>query len=275
MPVGTREYLRRALIHRQRRSHVEQHQPLHRTAAIGRKAVRNARAAIMGGNVKTRMSELRHHGQRVTRHHTLAVGLVLRIGGRNGRIAVAPQIQRHDREITRQLVGYPVHMTWLCGWPCNSSSGGPLPPTRPWNSAPLQFTGCRCNAGPAGPIKKASAWPKATLDKSPRVRAPRVGMGCKAKIAAKAPAMARIFNAADHPNRGYRGRTQDAGRRLVPAEGPAAIPAAGPRPDTRCRKAPCACRGPCRDTSGRARTARDLFSVALKRGADCDDCGRR
>ena len=43
---------------------------------------------------------------------------------------------------------------------------------------------------------------KATLIKSPRVRAPRFGMGCKAQTTAIATAMARICNAADRPKRG-------------------------------------------------------------------------
>ena len=42
----------------------------------------------------------------------------------------------------------------------------------------------------------------ATLNKSPWMRAPRFGMGCKAQTAAIARAMARICNAADRPNRG-------------------------------------------------------------------------
>ena len=78
---------------------------------------------------------------------------------------------------------------------------------------------------------------RAMLNKSPRGRAPRFGMGCKAQTAAIAPAMARpspdtrspcglrvlgegqghwpcaackACNAADRPKRGCRGRTQSA-----------------------------------------------------------------
>jgi len=43
---------------------------------------------------------------------------------------------------------------------------------------------------------------KATLNKSPRWRAPWFGMGCKAQATAMAVAIARICNAADRPKQG-------------------------------------------------------------------------
>jgi hypothetical protein len=32
------------------------------------------------------------------------------------------------------------HITWLWGWPCNSSSGSPFPATRPWRRTPSRST---------------------------------------------------------------------------------------------------------------------------------------
>ena len=52
----------------------------------------------------------------------------------------------------------------------------------------------------------ANARPKATLNKSPRWRAPWFGMGCKAQTAAIAAAIARMCNAADRPKQGCAAR---------------------------------------------------------------------
>lgn len=57
---------------------------------------------------------------------------------------------------------------------------------------------------------------EATLSKSCRWAAPRVGMGCKAQTAAIAQATARICNAADHPRRGCSTRQGLVQRRPTP-----------------------------------------------------------
>jgi hypothetical protein len=49
-------------------------------------------------------------------------------------------------------------------------------------------------------VVQASASSMATLNKSPRMRAPRLGMGCKVRTAAIPAGTARIHNAAERPN---------------------------------------------------------------------------
>ena len=45
-------------------------------------------------------------------------------------VAIAAQVGADDGEIPRQRRRRRCHITCVCGWPCRSSSGGPLPPWR-------------------------------------------------------------------------------------------------------------------------------------------------
>jgi hypothetical protein len=103
---GLSELHRRALVHRQRRRDVEQHERSHGVRVVEREAVRDAAAAIVAANEEPVVAEAAHEVAYIERHRALAVRRV--IGGTFGfvRVAVAAQIRHHEGIATLQSLGY-------------------------------------------------------------------------------------------------------------------------------------------------------------------------
>ena len=75
---------------------------------VASQSMRHPRAAVVRAHIETRMTELRHHRQRIGRHAALAVRKVLGVGCRSRRVAVAAQVDGDDLEPRRQGVGHAV-----------------------------------------------------------------------------------------------------------------------------------------------------------------------
>ena len=86
--------------HRMRRHDVEHGQAADGRGCVERHAVGHARAAIMAHDSEARMPERGHQRQQVLRHGAFRIGLVLRVVGRAGGIAIAAQVRHHAGEVT-------------------------------------------------------------------------------------------------------------------------------------------------------------------------------
>ena len=99
--------------------------------------MRNPAAAVMADDRESAEAELSHDLDLILRHRALRIAGVIVAVGRLAAIAVAAQISRDDSEVASPVAGATNrHSRCVCGQPCRSNSGGPLPPITPWMLAP-------------------------------------------------------------------------------------------------------------------------------------------
>ena len=98
VPVGAREGVGRAFVHRQRRRDVQQHHPRHRARVVQRQPVGNPRAAVVGADGEALEAQRAHQAECVERHRALAVGGVVGVGWHAFGVAITAQVGGDDRE---------------------------------------------------------------------------------------------------------------------------------------------------------------------------------
>ena len=137
------------------------------------------------------------------------------------------------------------HEMWVCGAPCSSSSGGPVPACTTLISAPEVFTRAAVNPG-KNSSPPAAGWAVAAGGRGANAESPAMAIDCFRTSRREEVPVARISEARARIHVSDRAQLLELRRRSRPWASPApSAPAAGRAATSRCADAPSAPRGRC------------------------------